>query len=101
MFSYTHQYFFQHRLNFGRSFRNKFRFTEEEVRVWKQMLPFVPAGYIRAFDVISRVNCVSLRRKCRLKTALPSRQARNIQNFEAFVDHDKHPLGVSTLFCEF
>ena len=34
-----------------------FRFTKEEPEVQKQALPFVPARYIRTFDVISEVNC--------------------------------------------
>ena len=39
------------------------RFTKEEADVPKQAFPFVPARYIRTFDVISEVNCVFLRRK--------------------------------------
>ena len=39
------------------------RFTKEEAEVRKQALSFVPARYIRSFDVISEVNCVLLRRK--------------------------------------
>ena len=43
------------------------RFTEEEADVRKQAFPFVPARYIRTFDVISEVNCVLLRRKRRFE----------------------------------
>ena len=39
------------------------RFTKEETEVRKQAFPFVPARYIRTFDVISEVNCVFVRRK--------------------------------------
>ena len=34
------------------------RFTKEEAEIRKQAFPFVPARYIRTFDVISEVNCV-------------------------------------------
>ena len=39
------------------------RFTKEEAEVRKQAFPFVPARYIRTFDVISEVNCVLPRRR--------------------------------------
>ena len=39
------------------------RFTKEEADVQKQAFPFVPARYIRTFDVTAEVNCVFLRRK--------------------------------------
>ena len=35
------------------------RFTKEEAEVRKQAFPFVPARYIRTFDVISEINCFS------------------------------------------
>ena len=41
------------------------RFTEADVR--KSAPPFVPARYIRIFDVISEVNCVLLRKKWSFK----------------------------------
>ena len=34
-----------------------FRFTKEEAEVRKQALPFVPARYIRTFEVIFEDNC--------------------------------------------
>ena len=43
------------------------RFTKEEAEVRKRAFPFVPARYIRTFDVISEVNCVFLRRKRRFE----------------------------------
>ena len=43
------------------------RFTKEEAEVRKQGLTFVPACYMRTFDVISEVNCVFLQRKQRFK----------------------------------
>ena len=38
------------------------RFTKEEAEAQKSAPPFVPARYIRTFDVVSVVNCVLLRR---------------------------------------
>ena len=38
-------------------------FTKEEAEVRKQALPFVPARYIRTFDVISEVKFVLPRRR--------------------------------------
>ena len=32
---------------------------------------------------------------------LKKRPARNVRTFEAFSEHERHPLGVSTHFCEF
>ena len=43
-------------------------FTKEEAEVRKQTFPFVPARYIRTFDVMSEVNCVLLRSKRRFET---------------------------------
>ena len=43
------------------------RFTKEQAGVRKHAFPFVPARYIRTFDVISEVDCVFLRRKRRFE----------------------------------
>ena len=43
------------------------RFTKEEAKVRKQVIPFVPACYIRTFDVISDMICFLLRRKRRIE----------------------------------
>ena len=42
-------------------------FYYEEAEVQKQGIPFIPARYMRTFDVISKVICVLLRKKRRIK----------------------------------
>ena len=39
----------------------------KEAEVRKQALPFVPARYNRAFDIISEVNCILLNGKRRIQ----------------------------------
>ena len=56
--------------NFWRYIRTVSRFTNEEAGVQKSALLFVPAGFIRTFDVISEVNCVLLQRKQRFELFL-------------------------------
>ena len=65
------------------------RFTEEEAGVRKQALLFVPARYIRTFDVISEVNCVLLRRKLMFETI----------TFEAQVIHFIEFFQISSFTC--
>ena len=82
-----------------RSIRTILRFTKEEAEVQKQALPFVPARYIRTFDVISEGICVLLRRRRRIEKEFVS--ARYIRTSEAFSEHERHPSGFQKIFPSF
>ena len=53
--------------NFWRNIRTILRFTKEEAQIRRQAILFVPARYIRIFDVISEIICVLLRRNNRIE----------------------------------
>ena len=61
-------FFFQILQNIHFLLHFKLHSTKEDADVRKQALPFVPARYIRTFDVISEVNCVLLPRKRKFDT---------------------------------
>ena len=69
------------------------RFTKEEAEVRKQALPFVPARYIRTFDVIFEVNCILLQRKQRFENKRSQLSQHAVSELSTLYPKSGWPLG--------